>query len=106
MANDSQIKERSICKGFDGLTAEKANDNQIKMEPEEQFRDFARRYGTAEIKDEQEAAEIINDGTYSVGNIYECDPEKNTECNKRGCYINGGECRHTTHAEYVKEDQE
>lgn len=52
------------------------------------------------------AAELINDGTYSAGNLYECDPEKNTECRKTGCYINGGECRHTTHAEYVKEDQE
>lgn len=53
-----------------------------------------------------EAAEIINDGTYSAGNLYECDPEKNTECRKTGCYINGGECRHTTHAEYAREEQE
>ena len=56
--------------------------------------------------DEQEAAEIINDGTYSAGDLYECDPEKNTECNKRGCFINGGECRHTTRVEYAKEDRE
>jgi hypothetical protein len=52
------------------------------------------------------AAEIINDGTYSAGDLYECDPEKNTECRKTGCYINGGECRHTTHAEYSRDDQE
>jgi hypothetical protein len=32
--------------------------------------------------------------------FYECDPKKNTECRKTGCYINGGECSHTTHKEY------
>ena len=25
-------------------------------------------------------------------NLYLCDPDKNTECTKEGCYINGGEC--------------
>lgn len=38
--------------------------------------------------------------------LYDCDPEKNAECRKTGCYINGGECRHTTHAEYAKEDRD
>lgn len=32
--------------------------------------------------------------------LYPCDPPKNRECNKRGCFINGGPCRSTTHAEY------
>ena len=33
--------------------------------------------------------------------LYFCDPSKNTECRKTGCYENGGPCRHTTHAEYA-----
>ena len=33
--------------------------------------------------------------------LYFCDPSKNTECRKTGCYLNGGPCRHTTHAEYA-----
>lgn len=33
---------------------------------------------------------------------YECDPAKNTECQKRGCYINGGECRQTHKIECAK----
>ena len=33
--------------------------------------------------------------------LYFCDPSKNTECKKTGCYENGGPCRHTTHAEYA-----
>lgn len=32
--------------------------------------------------------------------LYPCDPSKNKECNKHGCFINGGPCRSTTHAEY------
>lgn len=35
-----------------------------------------------------------------VGKLYPCDPSKNKECNKRGCYQNGGPCRSTTHIEY------
>ena len=60
----------------------------------------------AELPQSENVIILENDGTYSVGNIYECDPEKNTECNKRGCFINGGECRHTTRVEYAKEDRE
>ena len=31
--------------------------------------------------------------------IYPCDPEKNAECKKRSCYINGGPCKKTTRKE-------
>lgn len=34
------------------------------------------------------------------GVIYECDPALNKNCRKRGCYINGFECRATTNIEY------
>lgn len=37
------------------------------------------------------------------GPIYMCDPEKNTKCQKRGCYIYGGGCRRTRHPEFAKE---
>ena len=32
--------------------------------------------------------------------LYLCDPEKNTECPKTHCHINGGDCRLTTHRKY------
>ncbi len=32
--------------------------------------------------------------------LYECDPQKNTECNKRNC---GNPCRHTTRKEFARE---
>ena len=35
--------------------------------------------------------------------IYECDPQKNTECDKSDCLINGGVCFMTNKAEYSKE---
>lgn len=34
--------------------------------------------------------------------LFECDPYKNTDCSKTGCYINGGECRHTRHLKYAR----
>lgn len=37
--------------------------------------------------------------------FYKCDPEKNTECKKTDCYINGGMCDGTTHAEYARTDE-
>lgn len=37
--------------------------------------------------------------------LYECDPEKNTECKKTACYIYGRECRLTTNAKYAKKDK-
>jgi len=47
-------------------------------------------------------------GAFFCGNAkqrpYPCDPEKNTECSKTGCYINGGECRHTLNREYAREE--
>lgn len=48
-------------------------------------------------------------GAFFCGNArrrpYLCDPEKNTTCSKTGCYINGGECRHTLNREYRKEEE-
>ena len=48
-------------------------------------------------------------GAFFCGNAkqrsYPCDPEKNTECSKTGCYINGGECRHTLNREYARGEE-
>lgn len=33
--------------------------------------------------------------------LYPCDPSKNTECRKTGCFKNGGPCNSTRHAEYA-----
>lgn len=38
--------------------------------------------------------------------IYKCDPNKNVNCEKRSCYINGGECYMTTDKKYEKRDDE
>ena len=35
-----------------------------------------------------------------VGNLWECDPDKNTECKKTGCRACGGECWCTTNKAY------
>lgn len=35
--------------------------------------------------------------------LYECDPQKNTECNKRNC---GNPCMHTTRKEFAREPSE
>lgn len=35
--------------------------------------------------------------------IYLCDPSKNKDCKKTGCYLNGGDCRHTKKEEYKAE---
>lgn len=32
--------------------------------------------------------------------LYLCDPEKNTQCRKTACYINGGECHLTSQKAY------
>lgn len=49
-------------------------------------------------------------GAFFCGNArqrpYPCDPEKNQDCSKTGCYINGGECRHTLNREYAREEDE
>lgn len=34
--------------------------------------------------------------------IYPCDPDKNAECSKTNCYINGGVCNETTNPAYKK----
>lgn len=34
--------------------------------------------------------------------LYKCNPNKNIKCNKKSCYINGGECRYTTKFKYAK----
>ena len=35
-----------------------------------------------------------------LSSLYECDPQKNTECNKRNC---GNPCKHTTRKEFARE---
>lgn len=40
-------------------------------------------------------------GKAADGFLFECDPEKNTECSKTNCHINGGECRHTRKGIYA-----
>ena len=37
--------------------------------------------------------------------LYECDPAKNTECNKGICKIYGGPCHETTMEEYKMENE-
>lgn len=37
-------------------------------------------------------------------NVYECDPEKNTDCTKESCFINGGPCFMTVYEEFKKEE--
>ena len=32
--------------------------------------------------------------------IYRCDPNKNVECKKTGCYKNGGCCQYTKNKKY------
>lgn len=41
----------------------------------------------------------------NLSGVYRCDPEKNTECTKEGCHINGGECWLTAKREYWKVDE-
>lgn len=33
--------------------------------------------------------------------VWLCDPRKNKDCSKTGCYLNDGPCRCTTHKEYA-----
>lgn len=33
--------------------------------------------------------------------LFPCDPNKNTNCKKTSCYINGGDCALTQHFEYA-----
>lgn len=34
--------------------------------------------------------------------LYLCDPRRNTKCLKTFCWLNGGECRCTTNADYAE----
>ena len=43
--------------------------------------------------------------TLPTGHVYRCDPEKNRDCRKTECYINGGDCYQTQHPEYSKEER-
>lgn len=36
---------------------------------------------------------------------YPCDPKKNTDCKKTGCYERGGPCKLTLNPEYAKEER-
>lgn len=36
--------------------------------------------------------------------VYYCDPEKNVECRKNECFINGGECYRTHNKEFERTD--
>lgn len=56
-------------------------------------------YSKRQIEEAPTVAEVSNKKA-----LYECDPEKNTGCAKTECYINGGECYLTQHAEYAKEE--
>ena len=37
--------------------------------------------------------------------LYKCDPYKNAECKKTGCYIHGGMCDGTTEKQYARTDE-
>lgn len=34
---------------------------------------------------------------------YKCDPEKNTACEKKMCFINNGPCNSTAHLKFAKQ---
>lgn len=38
--------------------------------------------------------------------LYECDPDKNTECSKEACFVKGGECHLTSYPEYASKSEE
>lgn len=62
---------------------------------------------TAGMHTEIEAAERLGMEIEYIGAIsdemlYECDPDINTECNKRGCHLNGGPCFKTKKYKYRK----
>jgi len=54
----------------------------------------------AAANDEEVKTVIISAGTWhgtytKEKNVRQCDPDKNTECRKTSCFINGGECHMT-----------
>ena len=40
-----------------------------------------------------------------TGRTYPCDPDKNKECEKTGCFLNGGDCFQTSREEYRWEEK-
>lgn len=36
---------------------------------------------------------------------YICEPEKNTVCDKRRCWVNGGECKIASHKEFAESEK-
>ena len=38
----------------------------------------------------------------TAAEVFLCDPELNVTCSRSGCFINGGDCRHTTRIEYAR----
>lgn len=40
----------------------------------------------------------------TIPEMYECDPSKNKECSKTGCFINGGDCFYTSKKHCVIEN--
>ena len=38
--------------------------------------------------------------------LFTCDPEKNSECRKTGCYLNGGRCSSMTNPKFAKQDKD
>lgn len=47
---------------------------------------------------EKQQQEMLEDGV-----IFWCDPRKNVNCRKTGCYMHGGPCRFTTNPKCAKE---
>lgn len=37
-----------------------------------------------------------------IKKLYICDAKKNLKCTKKGCYLNNGECMHTSNQKYAK----
>lgn len=48
----------------------------------------------------------MNDREYQPCILFTCDPEKNPNCSKTGCYLNGGRCSSTTNPEHAKTDKD
>lgn len=47
----------------------------------------------------------MNDHEYHPCILFTCDPEKNPNCSKTGCYLYGGRCSSTTNPEHAKRDE-
>ena len=56
------------------------------------------------IEGEKEAPEMLKKQMNVP--LYECDPDKNTICAKRFCFIYGGECHQTSNKEVAHEHRE